>query len=71
MKKRTAFIGGILSFIFFGQPLLLKSTLVLSSTGFIIFVSEKVYARRHTSYLQEARDVLIPKGFYREAIKLL
>jgi len=71
MKKRTAFIGGILSFISFGQPLLLKSTLVLSSTGFIIFVSETVYARTYTSYLQEARDFLIPKGFYREAIKLL
>ena len=45
MKKRTAFIGTILSLISFGQPLLIKTGIVLSTTGLILSVPENVYAR--------------------------
>ena len=44
MKKRTAFIGAILSLISIGQPLITKSGVVLSTTGFILFVPEKAMA---------------------------
>ena len=44
MKKRTAFIGAILSLIPLGQPLIIKTGVVLSTTGLIISVPEKVYA---------------------------
>ena len=46
MKKRTAFIGAILSLIPLGQPLFIKTGVVLSNTEFLS-VSEKVY----TGYL--------------------
>ena len=45
MKKRTAFIGAILSLIPLGQPLLIKTGVVLSTTGIIISHTEKVFAK--------------------------
>ena len=36
MKKRTAFIGAILSLIPFGQPLIIKTGIFLSTTGITI-----------------------------------
>ena len=50
MKKRTAFIGAILSLIPLGQPLIIKTGVVLSTTGFLFSVSEKVYARDNSYY---------------------
>ena len=44
MKKRTAFIGAILSFIPFGQPLLINTSAVLSTTGLMLSVSKRVKA---------------------------
>ena len=44
MKKRTAFIGAILSLIPLGHPLLIKTGVVLSTTGMILSAPEKVNA---------------------------
>ena len=54
MKKRTAFIVAILSLIPLGQPLLIKTGVVLSSTGLIISLSEKVYAGDNSYYFNRA-----------------
>ena len=56
MKKRTAFIGAILSLIPLGQPLIIKNGVVLSTTGFLFSVSEKVYARDNSYYFDRAFD---------------
>ena len=45
MKKRTAFIAGILSLIPFGQPLLINTGVVLPTLGLLLTVSGKVYAK--------------------------
>jgi len=50
MKKRTAFIGAILSLFPLGQPLIIKTGLVLSTTGLMFSVSEKVYAGNNSYY---------------------
>ena len=44
MKKRTAFIGAILSLIPLGQPLIFRTGAVLSTTGLMLAVSENLYA---------------------------
>ncbi len=54
MKKRTAFIGTILSLISFGQPLLIKTGIVLSTTGLILSVPENVYARDSYYFFKRA-----------------
>ena len=54
MKKRTAFIGAILSLIPFGQPLLMKTGVALSSTGLMLLVSENVYARDANYFFNRA-----------------
>ena len=54
MKKRTAFIGAILSFISFGQPLLLKTGALLSTTGLMISLSKKVNAESNYFYFNRA-----------------
>ena len=46
MKIRTAFISAILSLIPFGQPLLIKTGVVLSTTSFMISLPEKVNANK-------------------------
>ena len=56
MKKRTAFIGAILSLIPFGQPLIIKTGVVLSTTGFLLSVSEKVNAGDNFYYFNRAYD---------------
>ncbi len=50
MKKRTAFIGAILSLISFGQPLMIKTVLVLSSASFMLFTHENVNAESFDFY---------------------
>ena len=54
MKKRTAFIGAILSLIPLGQPLIIKNGVVLSTTGLMLTVPEKVNADTYNFYLQKA-----------------
>ena len=44
MKKRTAFIGAILSLIPLGQPLLMKTGFAFSTLGVTLFVSENANA---------------------------
>ena len=67
MKKRTAFIGSILSLIPLGQPLLIKTGAVLSTTGFILAVSENVHAKDAAFYFNRAYDKN-EKGDYSGAI---
>ena len=54
MKKRTAFIGAILSLIPLGQPLLIKTSVLLSTVGLIISAPEKVFADSADFYLKRA-----------------
>ena len=56
MKKRTAFIGAILSLIPLGQPLLIKTSVVLSTTGLMLFVPEKAQAESADFYFNRAFD---------------
>ena len=56
MKKRTAFIGAILSLIPLGQPLLIKTGVVLSTAGLIFAVPEKVYAGDNSYYFDRAYE---------------
>ena len=57
MKKRTAFIGAILSLIPLGQPLLIKTS-VLSTTGLMISFPEKVPRKTHV----KPHYILSPKS---------
>ena len=54
MKKRTAFIGAILSLIPLGQPLFIKTGVVLSTTGLMLNFPEKVFADSADFYLKRA-----------------
>ena len=54
MKKRTALFGAILSLIPLGHPLMIKTGLVLSTTGLILFVPEKVNAESADFYFDRA-----------------
>ena len=54
MKKRTAFIGAILSLISLGQPLIIKTSIALSTSGFILTLSDKALANSLYSELKEA-----------------
>ena len=50
MKKRTAFIGAILSLIPLGKPLLINTGVVLSTTVFMLAVPENAFARKNANY---------------------
>ena len=54
MKKRTAFIGAILSLIPLGQPLLIKTGVVLSSSAVMLFLPEIVHAGDNSYYFNRA-----------------
>jgi len=54
MKKRTAFIGAILSLIPLGQPLIIKTSIVLSTEGLMLFVSKKALAESVDFYFDRA-----------------
>ena len=56
MKKRTAFIGAILSFIPLGQPLFIKTGVALSTTGLILSLPEKANAESAGFYFNRAND---------------
>ena len=62
MKKRTAFIGAILSLIPLGQPLIIKTGAVLSTTGFLLSVPEKVKAENVDYYLGQLEEIYQIKG---------
>ena len=55
MKKRTAFIGVILSLIPLGQPLLIKTGVFLSTTSLMLSLPEKVNANDADYYYDLAR----------------
>ena len=50
MKQRTAFIGAILSLIRFGYPFIIKTGVVLSTSGLMLSIPEKVNAESANFY---------------------
>ena len=56
MKKRTAFVGAILSLIPLGQPLIIKTNVVLYSSAVMLFVPEKVNAESANFYFNSALE---------------
>ena len=56
MKKRTAFIGAILSLIPLGNPLIFKTSLVSSMTGLMLSVPEKINAETFEYYFKLAYE---------------
>ena len=76
MKKRTAFVGTILSLIPFGQPLIIKTSVVLYSSAVMLFVPEKVNADTAEFFLEKGiREWLEGDDYaaissYSKAIKL-
>ena len=64
MKKRTAFIGAILSLIPFGQPLIIKTGAVLSTTVLITSFPEIVNANDADYYFDLARYNFNKGKFY-------
>ena len=70
MKKRTAFIGAILSLIPFGQPLLIKTGVILSSAAVMLSLPEIVNANDADYYFDLAR-YNFNKGKFNEVISNL
>ena len=62
MKKRTAFIGAVLSLIPFGQPSIINTGVVLSTAGLILSVPEKVNAESADFYLKKLQEIYLIKG---------
>ena len=62
MKKRTAFIGAILSLISIGQPLFIKTGVVLSTAGLILAVPKNVNADTENYYLRKLEETYTTKG---------
>ena len=56
MKKRTAFIGTILSLIPLGQPLIFKTGVFLSTTSLMISFPETVHAGDNSYFFNLAYD---------------
>ncbi len=54
MKKRTAFIGAILSLISLGQPILIKTGVVLSSSVVLLSLIQRVNAENAKFYFDRA-----------------
>ena len=67
MKKRTAFVGAILSLMSFGHPSLIKTGVVISTSGLMLFHSAKVNAESAIFYYEIAMDKYA-KGDYQDAI---
>ena len=65
MKKRTAFIGAILSLIPLGQPLLIKTVGVLSTSAVMLSLTEKVNSENDVlSYVNSADEKIKKEDFY-------
>ena len=72
MKKRIAFVGAILSLIPFGQPLLIKKGIALSTVGLTTFVSEKVNAEfRNVDRFFKIYNKRIDEGDYEGAVSIM
>ena len=56
MKKRTAFIGAILSLIPLGQPLIIKYGLVLSTKGLMLSLPAKVNSESADFYFDRGNS---------------
>ena len=64
MKKRTAFIGAILSLIPLVQPIMIKTGVVLSTTGMILSFPEKLNAESADYYIDRANKKFNDKDYY-------
>ena len=72
MKKRIAFIAGILSLIPLGQPLLIKTGIALSTLGLTTFVLEKVNAElRNVDHFFKISNKRIEEGDYEGAVSIM
>ena len=56
MKKRTAFIGAILSFIPLGKPVLIKTGFVLSSSAMLLSLPQRTNAENADFYFDRALE---------------
>ena len=63
MKKRTAFIGAILSLMPIGQPFLLKGGVNLVTSAFIIFHHEKINAASAQYFFNRGNNKLFAKDY--------
>tara|TARA_B000000565_G_scaffold229897_1_gene187889 strand:+ start:231 stop:704 length:474 start_codon:yes stop_codon:yes gene_type:complete len=68
MKKRTAFVGAILSLIPIGHPLIIKTGLVLSSSAVMLSLTERVNAERTSKFYFDRGFEKGNKGDYYGAI---
>ncbi len=64
MKKRIVFIGVILSLIPIGQPLLIKTSVVLSTAGIMLSLPEKVNAESADFYFNRALKKVYEGDYY-------
>ena len=64
MKKRTAFIGAILSLIPLGHPLLIKTGVFLSTTGLMLSVPEKLRADSADFYFDRGLERGVNGDYY-------
>jgi tetratricopeptide (TPR) repeat protein len=69
MKKRTAFVGAILSLIPLGQPILLKTGVVLSTIGVNFLHAEKSLANSFNVDYDNGKNLFDAKK-YSEAISI-
>ena len=76
MKKRTAFIGVILSLMPFGQSFLIKTSVVLPTAGLILSIPQKAIAESAEFYKNSGNDKLDNEDYkgaisdFTEAIKI-
>ena len=76
MKKRTAFIGAILSLIPFGQPLLFKTGVIVATAKIVIFNSDWAIAESAEFYYERGNDKYDAEDYkgalkdYKKAIKI-
>ena len=68
MKKRNVFFGSILSLISIWQPLIIKSSVVLSTTGLMLALPQKVNSKSADQYFDIAYE-MGNIGDYEGAIK--
>ena len=63
MKKRTAFIGAILSLLPFAQSSLIKTGIVLSTSGILIGNVEKVLAKDILFFINRGQERFSKNNF--------
>ena len=76
MKKRTAFIGAILSLVPFGQPLIFKTGVIAVAAKIVIFNSDWAIAESAAFYYKRGNDKYDAEDYkgalkdYKKAIKI-